>query len=167
MKLKSTTKKPGATKSRRDKETKAPHKLPVPLPESVVPRNPKLPDGSASPLGVYLKLNTLSTAAFSRAMGCPLRTIQQWVSGQSLPSLPAAYEIERMTKGVVPMEAWLAHPGAKSMIAEWRSYQPEGLRGTVNTLDAGGFAGGGPKLRREARAAAREEEDEVDDEQED
>ena len=87
-----------------------------------------VPGGYESPLRVYLKLNSVSEQSFARALGVVLRTVQLLAKGETLPTLPVAYEIERITKGVVPIEAWLGVDRGLKMLGELREKQPEGVR---------------------------------------
>src|SRR6476659_7230127 len=118
---------------------KVPAKGPMPmLDEHRVPEG-KAPAWNKSPLGIYLrKTSKISITAFARALGVPVKTAQDWSYGVSLPTLPAAWEIERLTKGAVPMEAWLALPKAKEMLARWREHQSEEML-RLKPTEGGGF----------------------------
>ncbi len=138
-------------------------KAPAPIAEEdLVPRTGaevSLGNDSKTPLGVYLKMNGLSQSAFARAMGVPMRTLVQWAIGKNLPSIPAAYEIERLTKGAVPMESWLSLPACKLLIARWRSFQPEKVRRMKPELDPAGYASTlrvSSNMKKERISAARE-----------
>lgn len=93
-------------------------------------------------MGVYLESNKISVSSFARALGCDTKTASSWAKGESIPSLAAAYEIERVCKGVVPMESWLALPGARKFLADVRAKQEEGVRQFKQEVGnaAGGFA---------------------------
>ncbi len=81
-----------------------------------------------SPLGLYLKQNRLSEVSMARALGLARLAVQKLTRGESLPSLPVAFEIERITKGVVPIEAWLGMPRALEAVRGLRAKQPEGIK---------------------------------------
>lgn len=93
-----------------------------------------------TPLALYLEMNGISQNAFARASGFSFQSVMDWVRGARMPTLAAAYEIERISKGVVPMEAWLASPSNKSMLSRIRGRQPEEIRYRKPVLKAGGFA---------------------------
>ena len=84
---------------------------------------------SPSPLHAYLKANSLSLRSFTRAMGVDPHHVQRWYDGIACPSLPAALEIERITKGVIAAEMWMALPCAKRVLTRFRSRQPAPIRG--------------------------------------
>lgn len=125
------------------------------LGEELEGQDVKIDPGTKSPLGIYLRLNGISATSFARAMGVAYRTVDQWVNGSVELSLAAAYEIERLTKGIVCMEMWLALPKVKAQLATWRSYQPEELAESrpAEANMAGGLAH--PAL--ESRQASRNE----------
>lgn len=121
---------------------RAPVKMPRPS-EKEIGKPPELEPKSAgflSPLGIYLKANKISKTAFSRALGIAHKTTLELCSGKTMPSLVMAFEIERVTKGVVPAEVWLGLPEAKAKLAKMRQKQPEGVRNQPRVLEAGGFA---------------------------
>lgn len=97
----------------------------------------KMPKAHLSPLGIYLKQAGLTVSAFAKAGGWAIATVQQWATGENVPNLPAAFELERVTKGVIPMESWLALPQAKAMFARWRASQVGDYRMSISP---GGFA---------------------------
>lgn len=115
---------------------------PRPAPEDVAEDMPSTDDevnkDTRSPLGIYLRINGISTATFAKAMGAPWRSVQQWAKGAVVPHLAYCYEIERITKGVVPMEAWLGIPTCKEYIAKIRAYQPESIRKMPTTVEVKG-----------------------------
>ncbi len=129
-------------------EVKAPRHMPRPTEEEVGEPSAELSAQHLSPLGIYLKnVAKVSIGAFSRAMGVHEKTVSEWATGKGMPLLPAAYEIERLTKGVVPMEAWLGLPQAKAMLAKMRATQPVASR--ARHLGPGGFASDTePKVKR-------------------
>ncbi len=101
-----------------------------------------LRSGHVTPLGLYLRQNSISLGAFSRAIGMPHKTVQAYALQGACPHLAAAAEIERLTKGAVPMEAWLGLPVCKTHVLRWRSKQPESSASARSNVDAGGFAQG-------------------------
>ena len=124
-------------------EVKAPRRMPRPEEEEIAEAVDNTLDGQhLSPLGIYLKVVAkVSLGAFARAMGVHQKTISEWATGKGMPLLPAAYEIERLTKGVVPVESWLGLPQAKAMIAKMRAQQPRVVAGATQRFVApGGFA---------------------------
>ena len=118
-----------------------PRKIPLPvdmsLPEEV--RQTQDPR-SFSPLGVYLRMNNISDTAMARAVGTNFNTIVLLATGKQSPSLALAYEMERITKGCIPMEAWLAVPRAKKRMAELRGKQPTAVREIKSVVPPGGYA---------------------------
>lgn len=97
------------------------------------------PGGVETALASYLKSSKISNGAFSRAIGVSEQAVAGWRLGEDVPSLAVAYEIERITKGVVPMESWLALPSAKARLAEMRRKQPVMVQ-KIKPGPAGGFA---------------------------
>jgi len=96
--------------------------------------------GFISPLGIYLKQNKVSLGCFARAIGMPHKTVAQYARGVVVPVLAAAFEIERLTKGAVPMETWLALSLCRSQLHRWRERQPESSASDKSELDAAGFS---------------------------
>lgn len=132
---------PTAKKTAHNTDVKAPARMPRPAASEVGEPEGDLDSAHLSPLGIYLKnVAKISLGAFSRAIGVSQKTVSEWATGKGMPQLVAAYEIERLTKGVVPMESWLGLPQAKSLMAELRSKQPEGLAKQKSYIPAGGFA---------------------------
>lgn len=84
-----------------------------------------------SPLGVYLITTGMSVKSIARAVGVKFITAQQWAYGEAMPTIPYAFEIERVTKGAVVIEAWLGMPKAKITLARIREAQPEEVRAEV------------------------------------
>lgn len=123
--------------------------MPRPKPKELPKLDPRMESGARSPLGIYLGSNGITNGALARALGMPVRAVQDWAFGASVPSLTAAYEIERVTKGVVPMEAWLGMPQAKKLLATWRAHQTKEVREIPSALDGGGFARPLNKARRQ------------------
>lgn len=91
-----------------------------------------------TPLSIYLRVGGISQSAFARAMGVGQKSVADWSQGSAFPSLTAAYEMERISKGVIPMEAWMGHPQARSQVARWRTEQPGFEDPPV--VPAGGYA---------------------------
>ena len=58
------------------------------------------------PLAKYLKKRKMTQEAFSMLTGMSRATVNHLVSGYRKPSLELALEIERLTKGAVPVTAW-------------------------------------------------------------
>jgi hypothetical protein len=122
------------------KRAEAPKGMPRPRPEEVGEPLSAPAEGFKSPLGIYLKMNGLSLTSFVRAIGVEYRTAMEWTRGESLPTLPAAFEIEKITKGAVPMEAWLGLPQAKTFLARMRAKQTPDVQRHVSVNPPGGFA---------------------------
>jgi len=99
----------------------------------------------ASPLGIYLTTNKISLSSFSRALGSDIKSVTGWARGETVPTLACAWEIERVSKGVVPMESWLALPAARSFLAVMHSRQSDEIRKLKQEVggSGGGFAEGG------------------------
>lgn len=64
-------------------------------------------------LGAFLEKAHLSDASFARLLGVESSTVWRWRTGKRQPSIAAAAEIERLTKGHVKLSAW-APPAAKT-----------------------------------------------------
>jgi len=97
-------------------------------------------DVNASPLAAYLKVSGVSTTALSKVLGVEYKTFMAWRDGKVVPSIAAAFEIERLSKGAVPMESWLALPKARTELLKYRENQPEELKRMPNRNAPGGFA---------------------------
>lgn len=98
-------------------------------------------ENTNTPLAAYLRANGVPITAFARAMGVPFRSVYQWLQGLNCPTLASAWMIEWVTKGVVPMECWLAHPAIRAQLADWKSKQPEDMQKLPSVqTEAGGFA---------------------------
>lgn len=89
-------------------------------------------------LAQYLNVSHVSKRSMARALGVGVATCDNWIQGTVQPSIAAAYEIERITKGCVPIEAWLACPSAKRTLAEMRRKQPDALREKAPEHEVGG-----------------------------
>ena len=87
-----------------------------------------------SPLGVYMKACGISTELFARGVGLSPRGVDLIATGRSLPTLPVAYEIERVTKGVVAIESWFGLPQAKEILLAMRQKQPEAIQKWPSTV---------------------------------
>ncbi len=143
------------------KKTKLKGPVTMPRPEVNLPEVTPEVD---SPLGLYLKLNGVTEAAFARAMGGVHTSVKTWADGSSVPSLVAAYEIERVTKGAVPMEAWLGMARAKEGLKSFRLKQPAEVRKMPSVLEGGGFSSKKrTKAESEAHRIAREIDEAVED----
>lgn len=123
-------------------KAKAPRRMPRPEREDL----PRAPAGNVddkrtlSPLGMYFKLNNISTTAFAKGIGLAHKTVLELRDGKTVPLLEVAYEIERVTKGVVPMEAWLGTAKSKAKLAAIRAKQPEAIKHMKPVREPGGFA---------------------------
>ncbi len=75
-----------------------------------------------NPLTLWMIGQDLALPDFAALLGVPPQTVRAWTraSKPALPELPFAYEIERVTRGIVPMEAWLAHPDAIEQVTTMR-----------------------------------------------
>lgn len=111
-----------------------------PAPQAPPPEEKYGPTKYPSPLGHYFRVTGLTAWAFSRAMGANARSVEDWTAARTVPPVIAALEIERLTKGVVPVEAWASLPQCRSQLAVWREHQPEAVRNQGRVLEPGGFA---------------------------
>lgn len=102
----------------------------------------------ASPLGVYMKTCGISTELFAKAINLSPRGVDLLATGRSLPTLPVAYEIERITKGVVPLESWFGLPQAKEILQRMRAGQPEAIQKWKGTVELPPVK---PKTKKKAR----------------
>lgn len=80
-----------------------------------------------TPLAVYLDSIDMTVKEFSERTGIPESTVSDWYRGKSLPDIVSAFEIERVTKVAVPMEAWLATPKAVVQLRALSRKQPVNL----------------------------------------
>lgn len=55
-----------------------------------------------------------SLELLSKKLGITLMTVRRWCRGQTVPSLPLAFWIEFVTKGGVPVVAWMSTQLGKS-----------------------------------------------------
>lgn len=60
---------------------------------------------------------------FADAVGVTIHTVVGWYNGTFYPLLPQAFEIERLTRGMLPMEAWLGMRKAVLELFELRGKQ--------------------------------------------
>lgn len=58
-------------------------------------------------LKTYLKISKNSQREFAEMIGTTPNNLNSLINGKSLPSLKLAYEIEKMTGGLVKMHDWL------------------------------------------------------------
>lgn len=77
-----------------------------------------------NPLIRYMRKHDRTPEEMARRMGCLRTNIWKWLNG-ALPELHAAYELERVTGGAVPVEAWLLHPRSVEAIHTWRAKRDE------------------------------------------
>lgn len=98
-----------------------------------LPREPEKKELRTA-LGAYMEQTGITVHGFAVALGVSDRDIVKWRSGEHLPALVMAYEIERVTRGVVPLESWLGLPQAVRERDRMRSKQPEGVRLNKNDL---------------------------------
>lgn len=77
-----------------------------------------------NPLRRYMLKHDRTPEEMARRMGCRRTNIWKWLRG-ALPELHACYELERVTGGAVPVEAWLVHPRAVEAIHAWRAKRNE------------------------------------------
>jgi transcriptional regulator with XRE-family HTH domain len=89
-----------------------------------------------SALAVWLNRVGMTSREFQRRLGDKsMSRLSRWLSGEEFPGLPMAYEIERITEGGVPMEAWLASKGARAILKTMRDKQPEEFRPAKDDLE--------------------------------
>jgi hypothetical protein len=80
---------------------------------------------STTALAHWLSMHGMTTREFGRRLGDRSSgRVNGWVKGTMVPSIVIAYEIERLTEGAVPMEAWLSIPMCRGAIATLRAKQP-------------------------------------------
>jgi len=60
-------------------------------------------------LASYLRAARLTQGAFASMLNVSQPTVNRWIKGQSRPTWDKAAEIERATKGAVPVSAWTDH----------------------------------------------------------
>jgi hypothetical protein len=58
-------------------------------------------------LSLWLKKHAISRASFARQVGCQEKMVHYWCNGQCLPTLPYAFQIEKVTAGAVSAATWL------------------------------------------------------------
>jgi len=56
----------------------------------------------------WMRARSISLAEFGRLVGCSPQTVQYWATGRVIPELPAAFMVEAVTGGGVPVSAWLS-----------------------------------------------------------
>lgn len=61
-----------------------------------------------------------SRAALARSLGHDERVLYKWLSGHRRPGPDTAYAIQRITKGAVPMAAWVCHETAEPCLQRWK-----------------------------------------------
>lgn len=77
-----------------------------------------------NPLARYMRKTDRTPEEMARRIGCLRTNIWKWLNG-ALPELHACYEMERVTGGAIPVEAWLVHPRSVEAIATWRAKRHE------------------------------------------
>lgn len=136
-------------------EVKVP-RVPRPLSGQVgEPDTAATDDRTLSPLGMYMKLGNISSTMMAKALGTSHKMVLEWKRG-TIPELVMAYEIERVTKGAVPMESWLGMAKAKARMAAIRKKQPEEIQKLQPVREPGGFAEP-PKVKRSVKKAVNTE----------
>jgi transcriptional regulator with XRE-family HTH domain len=68
-------------------------------------------------LAAYLEKNELTQAQFGAIIGRNAASVCRWLNGERHPSLEVAVEIERATKGKVPLCFWLAQRSRRLKVA--------------------------------------------------
>ena len=63
-------------------------------------------------LGIWAARFETKTAAADR-LGLTPMEFSHWIHGRRRPSLDRAVEVERITKGAVPVKAWVSRHGGK------------------------------------------------------
>lgn len=82
-----------------------------------------------SALALWLNRVGMTSREFMRRVGITgFGKMGKLLDGTETPQLVLAYEIERITEGGVPMEAWMASKHARSFLKEARLRQPEEYR---------------------------------------
>lgn len=82
-----------------------------------------------SALALWLNRVGMTSREFMRRTGIKgFQNMSRLLNGEAAPQLVLAYEIERITEGGVPMEAWMAAKEARAFLKEARSRQPEEYR---------------------------------------
>lgn len=54
----------------------------------------------------YMEQHELTLQAFAERLGSTGASVSRWVSRRRVPGIAQAMEIERATRGAVPVEAW-------------------------------------------------------------
>lgn len=80
-----------------------------------------------TPLGAYLASLDLTVKEFAQKVGIAESTMADWMMGKSLPDLVSAFEMERLTRASLPMEAWLATPKAVVALRAMSKAQPHNV----------------------------------------
>lgn len=60
-------------------------------------------------------------------------SIDKWRKGQCTPDLVAAFLIERITKGAVPVSSWLAYPAARAVFQKLEAKRKSRQAGNYTT----------------------------------
>lgn len=82
-----------------------------------------------SALAIWLNRNGMTSREFMRRVGITgFKKMSTLLDGTETPQLVLAFEIERVTEGGVPMEAWMASKHARAFLKEARLRQPEEYR---------------------------------------
>lgn len=58
-------------------------------------------------LYAWLKAHQVSMKTLRDRVGCAPKMVDYWCNGQCIPSLPYAFQIEKVTDGGVPATSWL------------------------------------------------------------
>lgn len=88
-------------------------------------------DGSSynTPLAHWLNKVGMTSKELARRAGYRSDSgMASFLKGNKLPTLALMYEIERVTQGQFPIEAWLSWPMVREMLAKLRLQQPEEYR---------------------------------------
>jgi transcriptional regulator with XRE-family HTH domain len=84
------------------------------------------PNLGNSPLAKWLNRVGMSRKDFGQRIGMSSAAkLNEWMEGQRSPTLAVMYEIERLTEGQVPIEAWLGTKQTKGELATLRQRQPD------------------------------------------
>jgi predicted transcriptional regulator len=68
----------------------------------------------------------VSLNALSARLGVHKTSVQAWRVGSGLPSLPAAFRLEQVTKGKVPASSWLVTTVGRTMYEQMLRRANEG-----------------------------------------
>lgn len=102
------------------------------LKEGMMPRpkdlEPKPQLSNYSPLAAYMRLAEVNAYAVGQATGLSVKVINDLMRGDHEPSVSTAYLLEIVTKGAVPMSAWVGLPKIRARIARLTAELPDEVR---------------------------------------